>query len=299
MAWLRFLVLPTLATCGGCSYYADLSIAARHRAAAHGAWKAAHHDRQLRSMPLCVREHFGRGFVQGYYDVAQGSDGTVPLFPPQCYWGGKYETAQGQDLIRAWFRGYQEGAAVALSHGRGGGSKLPTSWAPSPYATRIVAVEPDSVEEIPTLPPADVPLDIQEAPAATGKDTVGGMQPTPPAPTTELKQDREPDSTLPKEPRSPTPGHDKVKNPIRKPDDESKSKPVVYTAPLFEEIKQLEYDGEILPAEERVETRGPLFEAPEIESATTAQRPSQPMQAPRQTTIPQPNRLFTAPGMAP
>jgi len=299
MAWLRFLLLATLATCGGCSYYADLSIAARHRAAAHGAWKAAHHDRHLRSMPYCVREHFGRGFVQGYYDVAQGSDGTVPLFPPQCYWGGKYETAQGQELIRAWFSGYQEGAAVALSHGRGGGSKLPTSWAPSPYATRIIAVEPDSAEEIPTLPPADMPLDIQEVPASTDKDSVRGKQPTPPSPVAEPAQELKPKTKRPEEPRSPKPAQDKVKNPIRKPDDEPKSKPVVYTAPLFEEIKQLEFDGEILPAKKPVEVRKPLFEAPEIESPTTGQPQSQPLQASLQTTIPQRNWLFAAPGMSP
>jgi hypothetical protein len=118
-------------TTSGCTYVQDLSIAAHNRAAAENAWRGVRRQYRSSGMSYMTREHFARGFVQGYYDVAGGSNGAVPLFPPQSYWGAHYQTPEGIERVNAWFRGYQEGAVTALNSGMSNAQKLPTSWNPS------------------------------------------------------------------------------------------------------------------------------------------------------------------------
>jgi hypothetical protein len=62
---------------------------------------------------------FGEGFRAGYQDVASGGSGCVPAIPPRKYWTWKYQTAEGQAKVAAWFAGYPYGAQAAQEEGAG------------------------------------------------------------------------------------------------------------------------------------------------------------------------------------
>ncbi|MBA4018753.1 MAG: hypothetical protein C0483_16420 [Pirellula sp.] len=138
----------TLLACG-CAEFQDLSISARNHKAAAGAWKQARWDYWRQGVPHKVREHLGRGFEQGYYDVASGSNGAIPLFPPNYYWGTRYQTPEGTAYIGAWFRGYQDGAMAAERDGLALYNQIPTSWAPGQQASTD-----RPLNEVPGLNPA-------------------------------------------------------------------------------------------------------------------------------------------------
>lgn len=85
-----------------------------------GAWavKAWHRD----SHQFADRPHFrafGDGYRQGYKDVVLGSNGCPPPLPPRKYWSWKYQTAEGQGKVAAWFDGYPHGARAAEQDGAG------------------------------------------------------------------------------------------------------------------------------------------------------------------------------------
>ena len=122
--------LVLLLIAGGCAGITDLSISTRNRSAAYKAWREARWGYWEQGVPHKLREHIGRGFQEGYYSVANGGKGDVPLFPPGYYWGAEYQNPQGNELIAAWFRGYADGALAAEQSGIGGYHNLPTSWAP-------------------------------------------------------------------------------------------------------------------------------------------------------------------------
>lgn len=139
MRYFTFCLLFGLLTfSSGCSGFTDLSIQARNRQVAYKAWKNARWSYWEQGVAHKMREHIGRGFQQGYYDVANGGNGQVPLFPPTYYWGPEYQNPQGNEYVAAWFRGYSDGALAADQAGISGYHSLPTSWAP-PYAS-----DPDS-----------------------------------------------------------------------------------------------------------------------------------------------------------
>jgi hypothetical protein len=119
----------------GCAEFQELSIAARNRKAAAGAWKQARWDYWRQGVPHKTREHVGRGFEQGYFDVASGGNGQIPLFPPSYYWGVKYQNPEGSAYIGAWFRGYQDGAMAAERDGLATYNQIPTSWSPGVAST--------------------------------------------------------------------------------------------------------------------------------------------------------------------
>ncbi|MGC3968312.1 MAG: hypothetical protein QM775_13345 [Pirellulales bacterium] len=189
----RNALLATLAAimlvCG-CAEFQELSIAARNRKAAAGAWKQARWDYWRQGVPHKIREHVGRGFEQGYFDVAAGGNGQIPLFPPQYYWGVKYQTQEGSAYIGAWFRGYQDGAMAAERDGFAMYNQIPTSWSPGTQATvdrplnevpGMTPGMPDG-EIVPPVPPVHpgpvVPLQPQsELPEATPQPL---MVPSPP-----------------------------------------------------------------------------------------------------------------------
>ncbi len=55
----------------------------------------------------------GAGFRDGYVDVATGGSGCPPSVPPRKYWSWKYQTAEGQCKVAAWFEGFAHGARAA------------------------------------------------------------------------------------------------------------------------------------------------------------------------------------------
>ncbi len=154
--WMA-LGLAVVAT--GCAELQDLAIASRNRNAAYSAWKAARWDYWRQGVPYRTREHISRGFRQGYYDVAGGGSGKVPLFPPHDYWGVRYQTPAGNELVAAWFRGYRDGAMAAERDGVGYFNQIPASSAPpqsNPYAAGPIGPwNIDNAESIPAPPSVD------------------------------------------------------------------------------------------------------------------------------------------------
>lgn len=93
--------------------------------AAKRAWKS-------RSHCYANQQHlkdFARGFRAGYVDVADGGTGCTPTFPPREYWGWKYQSAEGQAKVSAWFSGFPYGAQAAEEDGMGNYSQIQTSLA--------------------------------------------------------------------------------------------------------------------------------------------------------------------------
>lgn len=94
----------------------------------NAAWSArAWH---LRKHHFCREKYlddFCAGFRAGYMDVAAGSNGCTPAFPPQEYWGWKYQSAEGQGRVAAWFSGYPHGARAAEEDGVGHFSQIQMS----------------------------------------------------------------------------------------------------------------------------------------------------------------------------
>lgn len=93
----------------------DWVVSQRNAAWAARAW-------HLRKHHFCKEKYlddFCAGFRAGYVDVASGSNGCTPAFPPQEYWGWKYQSAEGQGRVAAWFSGYPHGARAAEEDGVG------------------------------------------------------------------------------------------------------------------------------------------------------------------------------------
>lgn len=161
---IGFLIAIVLAATG-CAGFQELSIEQRNRNAAYCAWKRVRWEYQQQGVPYRIREHLGRGFQQGYYDVAMGGNGSVPLFPPNVYWGVKYQNEAGSAAIGAWFRGYQDGAIAAEKDGLASFNQIPSSWAPPAQpgdpSGALTRDEFDGDQEIvpavPVVPPAGIP----------------------------------------------------------------------------------------------------------------------------------------------
>lgn len=70
---------------------------------------------------------FCAGFRAGYEEVAQGSDGCTPAFPPQEYWSWEFQSAEGQARTAAWFAGYPHGCRAAEEDGVSNWSQIQMS----------------------------------------------------------------------------------------------------------------------------------------------------------------------------
>lgn len=122
LGWQRMLLLALVATCclplTGClnpnrphalgnlvdGMYSNY----RERVWAHRAF-----NQQYGHMPRKFREHFRKGFVEGYCNVCNGGDGYIPAMPPKDYWGYEFQSADGAECVSAWFDGFPEGVAAA------------------------------------------------------------------------------------------------------------------------------------------------------------------------------------------
>lgn len=111
----------------------------RNKAFAHHAWSCRKHQFGGRA---CLA-HFGHGFCQGYRDVAAGGNGCLPVVPPRSYWSWRYQTAEGQAKVAAWFDGYPAGAIAAAEDGAASWSQIQVSPAiEAQYAARGIGPPP-------------------------------------------------------------------------------------------------------------------------------------------------------------
>lgn len=138
--WLRrclgLIILGASSVGVGCTSLSNLQESLRYNESwndwvisqRNAAWSArAWH---LRKHHFCREKYlddFCAGFRAGYMDVASGSNGCTPAFPPQDYWGWKYQSAEGQGRVAAWFAGYPHGARAAEEDGVGHFSQIQMS----------------------------------------------------------------------------------------------------------------------------------------------------------------------------
>lgn len=90
----------------------------RNSALAAKAWHREKHRFRKRGN-LKFMKDFEAGFLQGYIDVANGSDGCVPAIAPPKYWGWRYQSDIGQQGVNAWYAGYPLGVKAAEQDGVG------------------------------------------------------------------------------------------------------------------------------------------------------------------------------------
>lgn len=152
----------------------DFLVSHRNRAWAARAWhrEKVHHGR---------RHHiadFRQGFLDAYAAVAEGGDGCTPPIAPRDYWGWRYQSAEGQEKVGAWFAGYPMGAAAAETDGLGNWSQIRTNF-PAP-------VEMPPYQGDGTLPaPGELPTPGEPVPivpvgsefAPTAADAAGARAP--------------------------------------------------------------------------------------------------------------------------
>jgi hypothetical protein len=171
-----FVGIGLLSATGGCTQVQNSTIAVGNRVSAEFSWWGASSMYRGAGMPYGLRRHFRCGYVQGYYDVCGGACGDVPLLPPQCYWGAKYQTGYGAECIDSWFSGYREGAVTALNDGALGSNQLPTSWSPALGVPHPGAVPPGSGATFPENLPGE-PGEMIPVPPAEPSGAVEGDAP--------------------------------------------------------------------------------------------------------------------------
>lgn len=102
----------------------EMMMGYRNQAWATKAWHRRKHH-------FCNHQHlheFYEGFRAGYMDVADGGTGCTPAFPPRQYWSWKYQSAEGQQKVSAWYAGYPHGARAAEEDGIGNWTQIQTSY---------------------------------------------------------------------------------------------------------------------------------------------------------------------------
>jgi hypothetical protein len=87
----------------------------RNRAMAEKAWHCQKHLFGNHQYP----NEFKAGFIAGYLDIANGGAGCCPNIAPAALWGWRYQSAQGQAAINAWFEGFPMGVRAAEQDGIG------------------------------------------------------------------------------------------------------------------------------------------------------------------------------------
>ena len=101
-------------------------------------------------------------------DVASGSNGCTPTFPPREYWGWKYQSAEGQGRVAAWFSGYPHGDRAAEEDGVGHFSQIQMSSTAFNEYNQAGFAGPDTQiypmpENIPANMPGYVPPQVEGA----------------------------------------------------------------------------------------------------------------------------------------
>jgi hypothetical protein len=116
----------------------NFMIGYRNQVLAARAWHEHKHCYANRSH----QRDFKAGFMKGYADVANGSNGCVPSVAPPEYWGWRYQSADGQNAVNAWFAGYPLGAQLAEQDGVNNWSNIRPVGANAPQQRQAVYVPP-------------------------------------------------------------------------------------------------------------------------------------------------------------
>jgi hypothetical protein len=125
----------------GCAEFQEAKIELRNRYLAKEAWRSLRETHGA----MNYEKDFGRGFREGYHNVASGGLGCPPVLPPQRYWSVRYMNMEGRARTEAWFAGFRYGAMVAEQDGVGLFMELPTSL-PDQSTRRRIPLPPELSE---------------------------------------------------------------------------------------------------------------------------------------------------------
>ena len=79
---------------------------------------------------LPVSPDYADGFIDGFSDhLTYGGGGLPPLAPPRRYWKVRYANPVGREAVQAWYAGFTDGAATAMSSGVRDSRVIPASVA--------------------------------------------------------------------------------------------------------------------------------------------------------------------------
>ena len=161
VAWASCLV-PVLAGCGAVHNLTTGTRSAPTRSAfeydprtgAGTAWAAV----RARHPQRAFSDEFRDGFQAGYVDhLDRGGDARPPAVPPADYAHyKKYQTLEGDGLVRDYYLGFQYGIDVAASGGRRAGSgaaRPPVMPAPGRPPADPLSVPPLPKPELPVIEP--------------------------------------------------------------------------------------------------------------------------------------------------
>jgi len=148
-------------TRGVCNYIAyndttdDFVMGWRNRVWSRQAW----HARKAQFVGHQELGAFGEGFRDGYRDVASGGNGCPPPVPPRKYWSWRYQTAEGQCKVAAWYEGFPYGAQAAAEEGAGEHQQIQVSHAiVLQYSPQFLNGElPTASHSWEEIPPGEVP----------------------------------------------------------------------------------------------------------------------------------------------
>lgn len=122
---------------------------------------------------------FGKGFKDGYVNVAAGGTICQPALPPRHYWQFCYQTPEGQEQMLAWFNGYSYGALYAEQEGIADWSRVVTAPTLPPFRKRRPARTASTVEDVPVEgndglapPPEPMPPNEPAAPPSASVDVI-------------------------------------------------------------------------------------------------------------------------------
>ena len=150
-------------------------------------WANRAFNLEYRGMPRKFREHFHKGFVEGYCSVCNGGDGYIPAMPPRDYWGYEFQSSDGAQCVSAWFEGYPEGVAAARKTNAGKNADMYISS----MAERAIQQEKEGVR---LASQVDIVGSGSNQPAkSTASQPPAVESAEPPAPISS-RQDRKPDA---------------------------------------------------------------------------------------------------------
>ncbi|QDV44219.1 hypothetical protein Enr13x_40810 [Stieleria neptunia] len=125
-------------------YLDEFMLAHRNKVFATKAWLREKHCHKNRPH----LNEFKAGFLEGYADVANGSDGCIPRVAPSQYWGWKYQSPGGQAAIDAWFAGYPLGVKAAEQDGVGYWGRAPMMVQQPPASDSDTAATPTEASTV-------------------------------------------------------------------------------------------------------------------------------------------------------
>ena len=156
---LMGLILPVILMTG-CAELQEAKINLRNHYLSKEAWN----DLREEYCSMNFEKDFGRGFREGYFEVASGGNGCPPVLPPQRYWSVRYMSTEGRERTEAWFSGYRYGAMVAEQDGVGIYMELPSSL-PIPERDK------DRPQHGPDPPPEDEVIDAERGEDAEARQS--------------------------------------------------------------------------------------------------------------------------------